>query len=314
MELQSSASALGGWIHLVPAGSFSGRDGRGPYSLSSPQAVIDESKAYAGSIKIPVDYDHQIDFAAKNGRPAPAAGWITTLQARQDGIWGKVEWTPKAEAHIAGGEYRYISPVFNVSADGVVRRFLRASLTNNPNLYELKALFSANPDPASMEQFLATLRQLLNLPDDSDNAAILAALGDVNKGGKSQGEPDPSKFVPIADFEKVVAELNSLKQGVSKQSALDHVETQIRNANMPTYLKDWGVALCSVNKPAFDAFIQRTKGHFNALVAHSAASAMPPANQQGIALSDDERDVCRRMGITSEEFSKSKSFLESVKG
>ncbi|MCD9150122.1 phage protease [Pseudophaeobacter sp. MA21411-1] len=30
---------------------------------------------------------------APKGLPAPARGWITATQARNDGIWGRVEWT-----------------------------------------------------------------------------------------------------------------------------------------------------------------------------------------------------------------------------
>ena len=313
MALQSTAGKGGTCVHLVPSGTFTGRDGRGPYVLANAQAVLQESQRYMGKHKMPIDYDHQIDNAEKNGQLAPAAGWITSLEARKDGIWGEVEWTAKAEALIAGGEYRYLSPVFTHAKDGTIYRVLRAALTNNPNLSELKALFSANTDSTNMEQFLAALRQLLNLPGDADNAAILEALGNVSTGNKSPGNPDPAKFVPIADFEKVVSELNSLKQGVSKQAAQEHVETQVRSANMPPYLRDWGVALCSVNKPAFDAFIHRTKGMFNQLAAHSSASALPPGHRQANTLSDQERDVCRRMGITAEEFSKSKSFIDSAK-
>lgn len=312
-SLHAANAGDGSWIHLVPAGRFQGRDGRGPYLLSDARAVIAESQRFAGAIKIPIDYDHQIDHAEKNGQPAPAAGWITRLEARADGIWGLVEWTARAEARIAGGEYRYISPVFNHTREGIITRVLRAGLTNFPNLPELKALFSASMETENMEQLLAELRKLLGLGEDADGAAILAAIGDMSRS-KNSASPDPSKFVPIADFEKVVAELNSLKQGVSKQSAVEHVEAQIRAANMPTYLKDWGVALCSVNKPAFDAFIGRTKGQFNKIAAHSGMTAMPPDKNGGSALTPDEQDVATRMGLTADEFAKAKSFTDSAKG
>ena len=145
------------------------------------------------------------------------------------------------------------------------------------------------------------------------NEKDVLVIGDYNKVPRT-GNPDPAKFVPIAEFEKVVSESNSLKQGVSRQAAQEHVETQIRSANMPSSLREWGVALCSVNKPAFDAFIHRTKGMFNTLVARSSASAMPPGHHQADTLSAEERDVCRRMGITAEQFSKSKSFIDAAKG
>lgn len=311
LSLQSPAANVSSLVHLVPAGTVKGRDGR-VFTMKDAKAVIQASREYAGTRKIPIDYDHQIDFAAANGKPAPAAGWITGLQARPDGIWGLVEWTPAGEARIASGEYRYLSPVITHASDGTVIRLLRAALTNNPNLNELKALFSANTDTGNMEQLLIDLRKLLNLPDDADGPAILAAVSGLATAKQSAAH-DPSQFVPIGDFEKVLAERNALNQGIARNAAMDHVDIQIRNANMPSYLREWGVALCSVNKPAFDAFIQRTRGFFNQLTAE-----MLPAfhSTQGDAnsLSEEEKAVCRRMGLSAEEFARSKSFIDSAKG
>lgn len=101
------------WVQLLPVGKFSASDGRGPWFVNNPEQVISNTLKRAGSKKIPVDYDHQIDNATKNGQPAIAAGWITQLEARDDGIWGLVEWTDKASAHLAAKEYRYLSPVIN---------------------------------------------------------------------------------------------------------------------------------------------------------------------------------------------------------
>ena len=63
------------WMQHFPTGTFSGRDGRGPY-VCEPEAVIARTRQHNGSLDIPVDYDHQIEFSAANGQPAPAAGWI----------------------------------------------------------------------------------------------------------------------------------------------------------------------------------------------------------------------------------------------
>lgn len=163
-------------VHLLPAGQFQGRDGRGPYTLADPAAVIEATRRYAGTTKLVVDYDHASDLAAPQGRPAPAAGWIKGLQARADGLWGLVDWPPRAAGLIAGKEYRYLSPVFQHTATGTVRRLLRAALTNSPNL-DLTALCSTG---ALMSQTLAgALAQLLNLPDGSDEAAIVAKVTDL---------------------------------------------------------------------------------------------------------------------------------------
>lgn len=131
------------WIHLIPAGTFQGRDGRGPYRLANARDVMEQTRLRAGACKMPVDYEHQGMLAPRNGKPAPAAGWIDALQARANGIWGRVTWTDAAARFIANREYRYLSPVFNCARDGAVTRLLSAALTNEPNLDQLTALARA---------------------------------------------------------------------------------------------------------------------------------------------------------------------------
>ncbi|MDC7787975.1 phage protease [Rhodoplanes sp. TEM] len=166
----AGAAGAGGvpeWVHLVPAGTFSGVDGRGPYRLADAQAVIAASMA-AG--KLAIDENHAIDKAAPDGRPSPARGWIVEMQARPDGLWGRVEWTATGAQLLADHAYRGISPAFVAEKDGGrVVRVLRASLTNDPNLQ----LATLHDRSSSMD--LDALRKALGLAADADEAAILAA-------------------------------------------------------------------------------------------------------------------------------------------
>ena len=90
------AAAAPEWIELLPAGVFYGRDGRGPFRLDDPTAVIASTTALQMNAGIPIDYDHATDFGAPEGRPAPAAGWIRELEVRTGAVWGRVEWTARA--------------------------------------------------------------------------------------------------------------------------------------------------------------------------------------------------------------------------
>ena len=153
------------------------------------------------------------------------------MEGRPDGIWAKVEWTPAAKAQIEAKEYRYISPVFATTPDGLVLRIMHASLTNNPNL-ELTAVASADvkqttkqektmnanllaiasalglnepKDEAEivahastfMERFktfedvVNALRKQMNIDDKADVVATAAALVAGSK-------PDPTQFVPMS--------------------------------------------------------------------------------------------------------------------
>lgn len=126
-------------MRILPDGAFRSVDGR-------PQAIpswnIDASVApgiiaasLAGGADILIDYEHQSIHAAKNGQPAPAAGWFKQLEWRDgQGMFAvNIRWNEKAKAMIAAGEYRYISPVFTFDQfTGVVQRVLSVAITNNP--------------------------------------------------------------------------------------------------------------------------------------------------------------------------------------
>ena len=50
----SQAGDAPGWMQLFPTGTFSGRDGRGPYTCD-PVSVVAQTRAHNGPLDIPVD-------------------------------------------------------------------------------------------------------------------------------------------------------------------------------------------------------------------------------------------------------------------
>jgi hypothetical protein len=150
-------------VRIMPSGTFKARDGRGPFTTgdrTQMQRIVDASIAYAGGTELMVDYDHQSVFGAVPGvgGRAPAAGWIKELQARDDGIYGRVAWTAAATDAIKAGSYRYLSPYFMTNKQtGDVKRILNVALLNRP-AFDLPAV-------------AASAR---NLPADEAVAAALA--------------------------------------------------------------------------------------------------------------------------------------------
>ncbi len=241
-DLSPDGAPVPEWVHLLPAGSFTGRDGRGPYLLDD-EGVINAFDGWGADLSI--DYDHQGVHAADNGQPAPAAGWIKQIRLDDAGIWGRVEWTERAAQMIAAKEYRYLSPVFTYDkASGRVLKLLNAGLTNNPNLH-LTALNTMNavdlPQPVKetpgMDELVERLRYLLNLPTASTADEIAAELqkliGQLKAApveamrielGTAEGDlagllnaahariSDIATYVPRADFEAVSHELATLKE------------------------------------------------------------------------------------------------------
>ena len=185
-----TAAAAPEWIEPLPAGVFYGRDGRGPFRLDDPAAVIASTTAMQMAAGLPIDYDHATDFGAPEGRPAPAAGWIRELEVRAGAVWGRVEWTVRAASSIVAREYRYVSPVFQFDPkDGSVTRLLRAGLTNNPNLH-LTAIAASSTTAADndskdqrMEFPTDELRELLNLDGDASVAEVVAKVRELRAAG-----------------------------------------------------------------------------------------------------------------------------------
>lgn len=217
------------WAHLLPAGLARTRDGRGPYSAPDPASIIAASFAERNSAHIPVDYDHAMDLAAPKGLPAPAAGWITEMKVRDDGIWGLIKWTKRALNAIEDREYRFLSPAIRVRPDKTVVSIAGASLVNDPNL-TLKALNSAERDRAMTDdEAWSALRAELELPNEADAAAILQAVKDLRK---SMNSVDPSKFVPFDTFQATVAELGRVRSGISLHAAERAVEAALEGGKI----------------------------------------------------------------------------------
>lgn len=152
LDLEGASGGIPEWVHLLPAGALRTVDGRGPYFVKSLQAVADASLAQRG--KLPIDECHAIDKAQPMGLAAPARGWVVALQVRDDGLWGRVEWTSVGRQLLSERAYQGISPAIVHRQNGEVVQVLRASLTNTPNMVGLTALHTQEfraPPPAGRQ-------------------------------------------------------------------------------------------------------------------------------------------------------------------
>ena len=139
-----------GRAQLLPAGDFKSRDGRpGPgkswrVSDAGGHALAARLNAIAGVTPISIDYEHQTLLAATNGQPAPAAGWIEhTEWTPGEGLFARVNWTPRGRALIDADEYRYISPVILYADDGTVTGLHNAALVSVPAIVGMDAVTAA---------------------------------------------------------------------------------------------------------------------------------------------------------------------------
>jgi hypothetical protein len=83
------------WVHLLPAarGEVRTFDGRGPYHIADAAAILaasfqSDARDASGLL---IDENHALETAAATGGPSPSRGKIVAMEARADGIRGKVE-------------------------------------------------------------------------------------------------------------------------------------------------------------------------------------------------------------------------------
>ncbi|MEM5477165.1 phage protease [Pacificibacter sp. AS14] len=335
MAAQTIAPAQAGdapeWIHLLPGGAqVETGDRRGPYHINDAQAIIDAS--FAGETRLAVDENHSIDLAAPKGGASPARGWITEMQARDDGIWGKVEWTDAGRDLVATHAYRGISPVITHSKTKAVLSILRASLVNQPNL---KGLASLNSQQQETDMnFMQQMAQKLGLGADASEGDIFAAADglksdDTSTALQSQmSEIGTVLGVDGGDSTAILAAAKAAKStGSDELVALQATITELgktvtslqssNTTNKATAFVDEAIKAKRVGvKPQRDVFIamhaenpERTEALINALPAlgPSGMSDLPPAADKDgkIALNAQQRDVADVLGLSHDDFAKS---------
>ena len=313
------------WVHLVPAGTFTGVDGRGPFRLRDPQAVIDASMA-AG--KLPIDENHATDLAAPQGGASPAHGWIVGMESRADGLWGRVEWNPSGHALMAARAYRSISPVFDHTADGTVVRVSRAGLTNTPNL-RLHTLHHQGPEM----DFIAQLRQALGLPETADEAAVLSTA----RNGVTTAATHAADIAAIAtaagvtatDRAGLVTALQAQHKDVvlvgtlstevtSLQSQLNTLTNERAREKATAFLDAQVAAGKAINATLREHYITRhmanpadVETELGAMVSLNAGglgdrAVLDVALQAEDGLNASERMVCQKMGFDPKKFAEAK--------
>lgn len=343
--------AIPEWLHIVPAGSFQGRDGRGPYACL-PSEVVTNTARHNGLLDIPIDYDHQLEYSAVNGQPAPAAGWLTVLEARENGVWGRVEWTEKAREHIASREYRYVSPVFYHDESGKVLFVESVALTNIPNLTGLKALSSREsglqPEKDSPMPFVKTLASVFGITNaEATEAAVeaaarataaelavakaaLSALGKAfNAPGGASGpapdellkaaqsvidraeHPDAGKWVPAESFRAVSAELDALK--AAQATAL--VDAAKAEGKISPALEAWAKELAGRDPKALQSFLSAAPDLRPGGGKETQAKGAPPADKEKTGKLDaSAKAICKNLGLSEEEYLKSAMHVQTLKG
>jgi hypothetical protein len=158
MNLTTTFEPAGdGWFHMAPHGTFPHPNGAQQVidaeACETMARTFDEEARQPNFPGLLVDFDH---FSHDPAQPSAAAGWVTGLEPRRDGLYAQVRWSDLGAQAVSGGRYRLVSPVWNradcdswtapAGPEGQEalhvrpRRLARVALTNDPNLPGLAPL------------------------------------------------------------------------------------------------------------------------------------------------------------------------------
>lgn len=325
------------WIQLFPMGEIKPLDGRKPWRLRdkahAEQVIATSLKLLGTRTELPIDYDHQTDFAAIKGVGglAPAAGWMKELVAREDGIWARVEWTGPATQKLIDREYRYISPTFYDDKDRNLTAIARAALTNNPaldlpavaasqsvddkenddmlkdiavalglpetaTLEEVQAAITANQAAAqAADTALAQIRTAAGVKADADGAAIAGVITAM----KDTGGGDASKLQEAVIT--LQTEVNTLKADTSRKEAEALVDAAVKAGKIIPAAREAFINLASKDRAQFDSIVG-----VQPVILASGQIERKHEVEGGDTLTGDEVNVASMLGLTAEDYAKSR--------
>lgn len=311
---------------VLPYGTFKLRDGRGPYTIrdqAHAEQIIKATLDHAGAQDLFIDYDHQLLTSAASGGTAEAAGWVKGLEARSDGIYfNPVEWTVDAADKLDKKKYRYFSPLFRATKDGVVTRIINGALVNQPAIDGLGAIAAslnptketemkltaiaaalglATPDSATEPQIIAAaqaltgnyavLRQAVGAKD-SDTHEVTVAAAQTLKTAKLVGKDEVA--IPASVWNDTQARLGRLEdKDVEDLVAAGVTEGKITPATQPSMLS-WA----KQDRAAFETYLKNAP----VIVAAGQKLAGKPAPANASGLTEVEVAAARSTGLTDEEF------------
>ena len=285
---------------------------------ASADALIAEFNSRSRDLVI--DFEH----STLSGGEAPAAGWIDRLEKTAEGLCAHVKyWTDKARDYLIKGEYRYFSPTLLFGRGGKSPDALHSvALTNHPALHGVDALVAndtkLNPsDPLarrSLGEGGSDKTRKETTMDQELQDAIRKVLGDTALAlTDAAGEKAvAAKLSALAD------ELSGLRQKAARCDELQAAEIEAKKLA----LFDRGLkrkAFCNAQKPTLLKLALEDLEELEKNTPDNAALPPPlPKAEDGekektAVLTDEEKKIAAKMGLTDEQFAEIKKICEANK-
>lgn len=298
------------WIELIPAGAFTGRDGRN-WRNPLPQRVIDNT--VERGVDVPFDVEHSTEIKAPQGEPAPAKSWIKAtaenFEVREGAVWARVDWLPAGLNIVKNQEYRYYSPAFYHGEDRIVDGIKSVGFTNTPNL-ELTAL-NHEESPMPLPAAIAAALSLNAEATEAEAVGAITTLKDERQTALNRAEtPDATKFVPKATYDLALNRAETAEQALKEKQDTE-LETAINTE------VDAAIAAGKVAPASRDFYVAscRAEGGLDAFKAFAASAPKVVADTNldgnapdgdGVSLNAEEKLVADQLGISVDEWKEMK--------
>jgi phage I-like protein len=316
------------WIRILPLGRVDLVDRREPLEVDEDSLRAMVAAFRARGVDLVIDYEHQ----SLQGERAPAAGWIKHLEARADGLWARVEWTPQAREYLANREYRYFSPVLRL--DPGSRRptvLMHLGLTNVPAIKSLPPLVAkaGGESPAAgvdltapgvmvaKEEETETMEELKCLvglkPEAGEpelSARVLEVFRELAAALDLPGEASASRLKGAVAalkagahrFSEVQEELEALKERVARETAVQVVEEALKVGKVAPAQKDWALEYYRQDPEGFRTYLARAPK----LVPTGEVLEFTKEGRGGNLL-PEELALCQSLNLAPDEYLKAKA-------
>lgn len=289
----AAAAAKAGpeWIKVTPRGKFTARDGR----IFDVDPELLASRFATDAVDLPVDVDHATVKKAMFGDAAPAVGWISRLEARPDGLYGKVEWLDEGLRVLSARSHRYVSPTLKTDDHGRAYWLHSVALVAAPAA-SMPAVASADLTTPTEKTMLKAIAAALGLTEDAAEASCLSAITSL----KSRIDP--------AVHQEALNRIQALSADLETRTKADHqtkvdalLDDALKAKKIAPAQRDSYAALCATA----DGLAQVTAllGTMTAALTPSGLDNRDPGSDVA-TLSAEDRVTMKQLGLTEEEYRK----------
>lgn len=282
------------WVELIPAGEFFGRDGRGPYALDAP-AVLSAFADWGMPLPIDYEHQ-AFNAAENGKEAPAAGWVVAlevredALWGRVEWTERAAAYISAREYRYLSPVFDHDKSgrVLRITGAGLTNN-PNLYLTALNRRSEAPAASSHRSETHLMNELLERICHMLNLPLTSTPEEIKAhiqRLIDTIEGtpvaamqrtlGLSAGkpvsealpellaaaharlgtEPDPARYVPKAEFDRVAHSLSTLRAEVDSERAERTVQAAISAHKVSPGMADWARAYCKSDPAGFAAYVE----------------------------------------------------------